>query len=63
MREDRVRLQGDQLFRKRFVAAYVRDREAIVDVDIAAFRPAALCKALPKRCEPRVRFRIVLREA
>src|SRR6516164_6822002 len=59
MREDHVGLQRDQLFREHLRLRRSR-RKAIVNADIAAFRPSTLLEPLPECREASPHFRIVL---
>jgi hypothetical protein len=57
-------LHRDQLIRERLrLICAAGGRKAIVDLEIAAFRPPTLLEPLPKSPEPRLCFRIVLGEA
>ena len=60
--EDRVWLQGDQLFREHLRLSAGRCK-AVVDADIVAFRPSTLFKPLPEAREAGLCFGIVLGEA
>ena len=54
-------MQSDQLFCARLRPGASR-RIAIIDKHIAAFKPAKSLERLPKSCQTRLRFRIVLSE-
>src|SRR5262249_2844477 len=60
--EDHVGLQRDQLFREHLRLRAYR-RKAIVNTDIAAFRPSTLLEPLPECREAGLTFRVVLGEA
>src|SRR6516165_10098503 len=62
MCEDHVGLQRDQLFREHLHLRAGR-RKAIVNTDIAAFRPSTLLEPLPECREAGPYFRIVLGKA
>src|SRR6516165_4552985 len=62
MCEDHVGLQRDQLFREHLHLRAGR-RKAIVNTDIAAFRPSTLPEPLPECREAGPYFRIVLGKA
>ncbi len=59
MREDYVRLGGDQLFCEWLILTASAGGEASFDVNIAALGPSALFEPLPKRRKARLRFRVV----
>jgi len=61
MCEDHIGLQRDKPFREHLHLRAVR-RKAIVNTDIAAFRPSALLEPLPECREPGLSLRIVLGE-
>ena len=63
LRKNDIRLCGDQFFCKRLCPLFAGIREAIVDTDIAALRPAKPFEPLPERRKARLHFWIVLSDA